>query len=86
MREINIIQIILLILICCYPERLKNLVFEIEDIRYFERRGDTKYNQYLKKPEYFYEYIMVLKKINNTKNLKIKISDQYSKTYYRKEV
>lgn len=61
--------------------------FEIEEIRYFEKRGDTKHNQYLKKkPEYFYEYIMVLKKIMNTKNIKFKISDKYSKTYYRKAI
>jgi len=59
--------------------------FEIDEIRYFERRGDTKYNQYLKKkPDYFYEYIMVLRKIKNVKDIKIKISDKYSKNYYRK--
>ena len=34
--------------------------------------------------DYFYEYIMVLRKIKNVKDIKIKISDKYSKNYYRK--
>lgn len=59
--------------------------FKIEKIKYFERRGDTAGNQYvLQKPEYFYEYMMVLKKIKDVKHIDIKVSDKYSKTYFRK--
>lgn len=60
--------------------------FEIKKIRFFRRRGDTAKNQYtIEQPNYFYEYIMVLNKIREVNNVNLKISDMYSKTYYRKK-
>jgi len=58
--------------------------FCIEEIRFYERRGDTSGNNYkLEKPDFFYEYIMKIKKIKDIGDIKIKISDKYSKTYHR---
>jgi SAM-dependent methyltransferase len=60
--------------------------FEIEKIKYFERRGDAVKDKHMTElPKFFYEYIMIIKKIKNIKQLNIKISNKYSKTFKRRK-
>ena len=66
---------------------IKEFGFIIEEIRFFERRGDMANDKYLiAKPEFFYEYIIVIKKVEDVQNMDVEISDKYSKFFRKKEI
>lgn len=65
---------------------IKEFGFEIEKVKFFERRGDMAKDKYLiKVPQFFYEYIMVIRKVEDAKSITIDISNLFSKTFYRRK-